>query len=73
MTWGEACAALLEGKKVRRAVWKPFMWLFVGSYRGAKEATLIQRYDAGHPYMIEHTVQASDMAATDWEIIENEN
>jgi hypothetical protein len=69
VTWAEACAALLEGKKVRKDGWEPldYYWHL---------APCRELY--GVPVLMDSlgqrvSLMRLDMEATDWEVIPNEN
>ena len=65
MTWAEACAALLEGKKVRRAEWGHLRWSIQANLAGER----VLRDHCG----LSVVIFAEELAATDWEVIPNEN
>jgi hypothetical protein len=64
VTWAEACAALLEGKKVRRAEWGHLRWSIQANLAGER----VLRDQTGWSVVI----FAEELEATDWEVIPNE-
>jgi hypothetical protein len=65
VTWAEACAALLEGKKVRRDEWGHLRWSIQANLAGER----VLRDHCGWSVVI----FAEELEATDWEVIPNEN
>ncbi len=67
MTWAEACAALLEGKKVTRPRWRGG-WIALEKQKPGTNTCYI-RWNTKTIFapMKEH------LWATDWEVIPNEN
>jgi hypothetical protein len=78
MNWAEACAALLEGKKVRRSLWDDSVtWELVERYQGFPMALMeihTKTYPgANFPYkLVERraVVTEAELRATNWEIVE---
>ena len=64
MNWAEACAALVDGKKIRqeRWLWEEYHWAFVADSDGLMRLT---DSEGGIVSVMQH-----HMTALDWEIVE---
>ena len=68
MNWAEACAALLEGKKVRRAGWHEMIWWQLSDVYGRSfPLVLVEHFQC---QSASARITALELEATDWEIVE---